>query len=202
MRTVRCSGRPGGGVSARECLPARQGVYQWGVCLPGVGICLGVSAQGECLPQCILGYLPWGVSAPVHTGIPARRCLPSAFWDTHSPCGQNSWYICENITFSQLLLRKVKISVVFETQHYDLYQENIKQSHFFDTRSGFMLCKPNVAVMFPGLVLQCLWRKSTLDCIIKRRLLIFFGSTFGRKLHPNNARSSVKSCFSKWEKPQ
>ena len=60
MRTVRCSGRWGeGGPVSQHALG--KGAYpsmHWaGGCLPG-GVCQGVSAQGRCLHQCMLGYTP------------------------------------------------------------------------------------------------------------------------------------------------
>ena len=115
MRTVRCTDRREGGLSARGGLPREvcaQGViYPGDVCPAGEGCAQGcvsaqgmsaqghVSAQGVsafgglsargCLPR---GYLPegclprGGVSAPVHAGI-------------HSPLMNRMTDACENITF-------------------------------------------------------------------------------------------------------
>ena len=82
MRTVRCSGRLGGGMLA-------QGVPAHGGCLPRGQ---GVSGRGV-LPRrgvCPAGVCPEGV-------------YTSPRWHTDT---------CKNITFPQLLLRTVKIVTI------------------------------------------------------------------------------------------
>ena len=55
MRTVRCSGRPGGCPSmhwAWGCVSQHagsRGVSAWGVCLPGGGVCPGGVYLGVCV---------------------------------------------------------------------------------------------------------------------------------------------------------
>ena len=116
MRTVRCSGHRLGGCLPGRCLSggvypggvclgmspqgvSAQGVSAWG-CLPRWGVCPGTwlprgcllegsiaacTGQGGCLPQCMLGYTPLWTEFLTHT--------------------------CENITFPQLRLRTVTISL-------------------------------------------------------------------------------------------
>ena len=85
MRTVRCSGRPGGG-----------GLHT------GVSVQGGVCGPGGCLPA--RGCLPaggsacWGVFCLGGVHLPGGVCLPFL---TRA---------CENITFPQLGLRTVKIT--------------------------------------------------------------------------------------------
>ena len=96
-RTVCCSGRRGGG----WCLPAGGGggvcpSACWDTC-PG-DVCpvhAGISARGECLPQCMLGYLPGG------------SVCPSACGDTPPPWTEFLTHAYENIALPQLLLRTV-----------------------------------------------------------------------------------------------
>ena len=96
MRTVRCSGRlrgevsaPGGVCLEEDCLPRG--------CLPR-----WVSAQGRgCLPMVGVSAYGWGVCL--------GRCLPkgvSVLGGVHLPPVTDA---CENITFLQLLLRMVTI---------------------------------------------------------------------------------------------
>ena len=128
MRTVRCSGRLGGCLSGGYlprgggCLP--RGCLSRGyVCLGSVsaGGCLhrgvylgvsalGVSAQGGCLPSivsaqggvCLAGVCLGGVC--LGWGAYPGGCTP--------PPVDRMTDACENITFPQLLLRMVKMSVV------------------------------------------------------------------------------------------
>ena len=86
MRTVRCSGRLGGGGGM---------VPRWGVSAQG-NVCLGVSAQGGgfSLGRCLSS----GVSA---RGLSAGGCLPGSVSARHPPVNRMI-DACENITLPQL----------------------------------------------------------------------------------------------------
>ena len=96
MRTVRCSSRLPGGVSAGGCLP--------GACLPG-GVCQGVSAKGMSAQVGVCpGGLPKGVSTRGDVcpgGVCSRGCLPGGCLPDTSPVDRMT-DMCKNITLPQL----------------------------------------------------------------------------------------------------
>ena len=111
MCTVRCSGRllwrdcvcPGGCLAKGQwCLPGGVCPDAWGGCLPRG--CL----PGGCLPR--VGVCPWGVvSDQLHRG--GGVC--------QTPPVNRLTDVCENITFPQLLLRTVIITLFTDVRHHE-----------------------------------------------------------------------------------
>ena len=90
----------------QECIPVG--------CVPSAAVAVSASgpggvslwSRGRCLPLVLRG----GVYTPPWTDIPPGQTppLPSACWDTH-PTVDRMADARENITFTQLLLRTVKM---------------------------------------------------------------------------------------------